>query len=280
MNGKLIAAALAAFPIAACGGSGGSSVSSTPVPNLQPDAEFVEPIALEESQSLVVLTREGSETEITLRYDADQGVWLMSYPAVEEGRILKLNEYPHFWHGAIVDDKGEHLGESTVDISRPSADNPDSNVTSGSVYSAAGLNEYSTSFVAAVPTVPGDMPVTGTAAFAIVGSGWSTYFDGEMRFDFAQGTLAGEIDAHYADAWYGYELGQFTMAETVFGVGSTRFSGLFVKDGDPSSSGNFFGLFAGPEARELIGHFSLTIPDFYTEGATFTDQGLFTGIRN
>ena len=120
-------------------------------------------------------------------------------------------------------------------------------------------------------TAAGGVPVTGSATYSgtVMGSSdviASDAFDGLNRatvsgsvsldFDFAAGTLGGAMTVALDDAsGASLPIGTFNFKDTVFGVGSTGYSGKF----DTAAAGdNFFlGKFTGPNAEETIGAWAL-----------------------
>ena len=96
--------------------------------------------------------------------------------------------------------------------------------------------------------------------FAVIGG------TANLQFDFGAGTLAGHLDP----VWYSiYEatsqpLGTYTFVDTVFGVGSTTFSGEF-SHANPQLTGAFNGLFTGPNAEEMMARWSADFVDPATQ---------------
>ena len=107
-------------------------------------------------------------------------------------------------------------------------------------------------------TLDGDAAVTGTAS---------------LQFNFAAGTLAGNFNPvlHPYNGSGPFALGRYTFVNTVFGVGSTSFSGGF-SHADPSLSGVFNGLFTGPNAQELMARCSAS---YFVPGVTAQPEEMF-----
>src|SRR4029078_3636070 len=117
----------------------------------------------------------------------------------------------------------------------------------------------------------GGVPTTGSATYngTVMGKSdviASDSFDGPNRasvggtvrldFNFQSGSLGGSMTVGLNDAASGpLPLGTFNFKNTVFGVGSTSYSGKF----DTAATGdNFFlGQFTGPHAEETIGAWAL-----------------------
>jgi hypothetical protein len=120
-------------------------------------------------------------------------------------------------------------------------------------------------------TPDGAVPVTGSATYSGTVMGTSDViasdsFDGPNRasvsgsvdldFDFAAGTLGGAITVALGDAsGASLPLGTFNFKDTVFGVGSTGYSGKF--DTTVPGDNFFLGKFTGPNAEETIGAWAL-----------------------
>lgn len=126
-------------------------------------------------------------------------------------------------------------------------------------------------FAFGVLTPAGGVPVTGSATYSGTVRGQSDViasdsFNGPNRavvegsvnldFNFASGSLTGAMSIGLNDAaGNALGLGTYSFRNTVFGVGSTSYSGKF----DTAAAGdNFFlGQFTGPHAEETIGAWAL-----------------------
>lgn len=117
-------------------------------------------------------------------------------------------------------------------------------------------------FAYGIPTASGDVPLTGSATYEATAAGragdqaesWAYNVRGtaELRFDFGAGTLAGHFDP-LIDNWTNdaRALGRYSFVNTVFGAGSTNFSGE-LSHGSLTELGSFSGIFTGPQATELM----------------------------
>ena len=139
-----------------------------------------------------------------------------------------------------------------------------------------------------IPTVSGNMPVSGTASYAGVIAGSTTeiffdpweavYFPGLIRgtislaFNFGTGNLSGQISPTLGST----TLPGLDFTSTVYSTGSTNFSGAFGTT--LSGINSFSGRFTGPAGQELIGNFAFpyTSP---TGGGTEQAAGAFVGRR-
>ena len=122
-----------------------------------------------------------------------------------------------------------------------------------------------------VPTPTGAVPLSGTASYQGVVSGLTDAktFDSPsnswlllpaggtvgLNFDFASGSLSGQMALSVSGGMNPISVGNFTFAQTVFSRGSTSYSGKF----DTTLPGfNFFnGSFTGPHAEETIGDWAV-----------------------
>ena len=148
--------------------------------------------------------------------------------------------------------------------------------------SATGdLLNASGSFAYGIPTQSGGVPVTGSATYIAMIDGATV--DGEfvsgdatLQFNFAAGTLAGHLDPTLCP-FDCESLGRYDFTNTVFGVGSTSFSGTLSKAGLPGT-GSFDGLFTGPTGEELMARWSAP---YQQPGSSQTGQmfGVLVGKR-
>ncbi|QPC99751.1 transferrin-binding protein-like solute binding protein [Qipengyuania soli] len=95
----------------------------------------------------------------------------------------------------------------------------------------------------------------------------------DLTFDFGAGTLAGAMDPTI----YSYNdetrsLGRYEFVNTVFGVGSTQFSGQLA-NASLTDLGTFNGLFTGPQAAELIAQWWAPYVNPWTN-----ESGLLRGV--
>jgi hypothetical protein len=123
---------------------------------------------------------------------------------------------------------------------------------------AAGVAAFGTA------TAPGAIPVSGSATYLAVPEGITVDGNGAidgsatLQFDFASGKLAGHFDpvfVSYGGMGEGTALGRYEFVSTVYGVGSTSFSGQ-LSNGQVPDKGSFNGIFTGPHAEELMARWS------------------------
>jgi hypothetical protein len=109
------------------------------------------------------------------------------------------------------------------------------------------------------PAQASAIPTTGSATYDAIVSGfaadsmWTVGGTATLQFNFGAGTLAGSFNPTLFNANNGSvsSLGTYTFVNTVFGAGSTTFSGDLQRQGI-SGLGSFNGLFTGPAAQELM----------------------------
>ncbi|WP_265570972.1 hypothetical protein [Sphingomicrobium nitratireducens] len=296
---RFFPAAVTACALAACGGSGGTVASApppapAPAPNPAPpppsstarDGEFLQILDLSSSQALAVVTNRGPSYDLKVRYDADQQIYLMDFPGLEEGGLYATFETsPGVFESTLADPANP---DRRLDIYM-SVYRPDK-----SQYSAQGLastpiyNPDAVFFAMGTPTQPLAMPTSGQATYEFQAIGGSTLDyvggTGAMTFDFGIGSLSGYFDVEavsYDYASMGSEtsdLGRYDFVATVYSAGATQFSGGLL-NGANGHSGSFSGLFTGPVASELISNWSLTYSQAADPTITSTAAGVWVGIR-
>jgi len=284
----LIIACTASLSLAlcACGGGGGGGVASTPPPPPPPPPPqsvtiFAHPTVGEFAS---VGTWAGASDFLNLtdplgpisKADADQPH--IRYEANGTYEIdLPGNPVNGFtWHTLTLYGQGTAgtvLTDDTGDLILDLSDSKDK----GYQYSELASwrwgedDDMIGAFAFGNLTPDGGVPVAGSATYSGTVMGKSDViasdsFDGPNRasvegsvnldFNFASGSLTGAMTIGLNDAaGDALPLGTFNFKNTVFGVGSTDYSGKF----DTSASGDnfFFGQFTGPHAEETIGAWAL-----------------------
>lgn len=143
-------------------------------------------------------------------------------------------------------------------------------------------------FAYGIPTVPGDVPRSGSASYTadiIASSGIQTYPPNgiggtvSLLFDFGAGTLSGSMHPQIVDGWDGYfvDFGTFTFKNTIYSTGSTTFSGQFDVPGLPDANSFFEGNFTGPNAAEIMARFQTP---YLLNGQQGTMAGIWIGKKN
>lgn len=277
----LAGAAALSLALTGCGGGGGGGTSFIPQPPVQPPPPSPPP---QQGQSVTIFPNptvgEFASVGATVHGSADPNVPLgpISTADADQPHIRFMsdgnyyvqlpghdpNELLSFGGGSIrdTDDNFEGLISGSKDR--------------GYSYSELAFHRSSDpqqfgAFAFGTLTPDGAVPVTGSATYNgtitgtsdVVGSNAGQSFREiatgpvMLNFDFAAGTLRGAmslglIDEVSDDA---LQIGTFNFKDTVFGVGSTSYSGKF----DTAAVGdNFFlGRFTGPHGEETIGAWAL-----------------------
>jgi hypothetical protein len=140
-------------------------------------------------------------------------------------------------------------------------------------------------FAFGIPTAASEIPVTGTGTYSATVQGDSTGGYGiggeaQLTFDFGAGTLQGWMQPRAYDGWgMLFDLDRYEFTQTVFGVGSSSFSGRFNTP-DPTAASFFEGGFTGPGATELLARWQAPYRDPYYYPDTWgTMQGIWVGRR-
>lgn len=197
------------------------------------------------------LARDG----FTVRYDAATQGYFMDLPSTDEFRFNNFGETSSFWSAFIA--TGFYSG-TILDIFKPSQTNPEIQLA----YTSFGISSgyYTTPFgffAFGIPTPASGVPISGTATYdAHVAGGTMNSFasiggDATLQFNFGAGTLSGQFDPVHQLNGVNTSLGRYSFLDTVFGVGSTNFSGSLSHSG-LSTLGAFDGRFTGPAAQELM----------------------------
>lgn len=141
-------------------------------------------------------------------------------------------------------------------------------------------------FAYGIPTLAGDVPVMGSAAYSAqvlgtIGSGFWLPVTGtaNLSFDFAAGKLSGSMHAGIFDNFDGivWDFGKYDFTQTVYSTGSATFSGKFVIPAIPNADSSFSGMFTGPKAAELMARFEAP---YVHDGQQGTMSGVWVGKKN
>jgi hypothetical protein len=188
-------------------------------------------------------------------FDAASGAYVIQLPSVSPGKFFAETDNGSTWGGSIVPPY------CCVLMHKPAAITPGLTYTSFAEYSPYGFEDTYPAGVFAFgqATPAAAMPITGTATMDATVRGLAVDQSGviggtaTLQFDFGAGTLAGHFDPIWMNYVGGtqYALGQYAFINTVYGVGSTTFSGG-LSHSNPLLTGAFNGLFTGPNAEELM----------------------------
>jgi hypothetical protein len=199
----------------------------------------------------------------SVRYDAPSGDYIMDFPSTEPASFDPYNDgsdinNPFYWNG--------NAGDHEVSVRKPT--NPDLQLSYTTLATYGAFSQGSVpaygwlAFGSA--TAAGSVPTTGTASYTAEVAGSSLdrhYYIGgtaTLQFNFGAGTLAG----HFDPVFWGSNtaLGRYDFVNTVYGSGSTTFSGQLANAGF-AQNGTFDGQFTGPVAQELMARWSAPFID-------------------
>lgn len=305
---RLAGAVASAICLASCGGGGGGSAglestptplptptpTPTPTPGTRAVKVFPDINVSTEFATIGIEANRVGETPRTLtsdgfavRYDASTGLYVMDFPSTTAAGLYEnTGNTPNatWWGGELLDATGNW--QAGVGVLKPS--NPDLQLTytTLAVYDTSGMSPEPYGSVAfGTPTQASAIPVTGVASYSAFVAGNTLdnqyYIRGSasLSFDFGAGTLSGHLDPLIYDMGGGaLSLGRYSFTNTVFGVGSSSFSGQLTNPA-VSGSGAFAGLFTGPAAQELMARWQapFVIPHSQTTSQMF---GVLVGKKN
>ena len=290
---KLSALSLLAVAVAACGGGGGGVNSITPPPSPPPPPPppppggfaavkiFPDVTASTDFSSIGFELTGNSASPLrddgfSVRYDAMSDRYIFDLPtqgaaAFYENQANSPND--RYWSGGLSAQANPTDVWPLMTVLKPSNPEVRLTYTSFASYFQAGPMEDRPHGIVAfgVATPQGSVPVTGSATYGALVNGFSTdgnhYIGGSatLQFNFGQGTLQGHFDPATAD-WAGgwISLGTYNFENTVFGVGSTQFSGD-MRHTTNNRTGSFDGLFTGPAAQELMANWRASAIDPNTQ---------------
>ena len=293
----------ATFSLAACGGGGGSGggsgLVSTPTPPPPPTptpynlVKIFPDVTI--STDFAVLGLEASaynlpassltKTGFSVRYDAASSAYVLDFPSTQPGSFHAFDSNSRFWNGSLTDPSTVGgIQPIVVDVFKPSPANPDFQLS----YTTFAQYSYDSSPFGVVafgtPTPGSAVPSTGSATYNAYVAGTtndSVYYirgSATLNFNFGAGTLSGQFNPLLYDLTGGaLSLGQYNFQNTVFGVGSTAFSGG-LRHSSNNLTGMFDGLFTGPNAQELMARWTASYvnPDTQKNGEMF---GVWVGKR-
>ena len=212
----------------------------------------------------------------SVSYDAPSNVYMMDVPASQPGDFQATTTGDRYWNGQLGSLPIGGQQPIFLDVFRPGSQNWDFSLTytSFAEYSTSSGQFGELAFGQATPASA--IPVTGSASYAAFAAGQTDFGfpirgDVTLQFNFGAGTLAGSFDPYIYDFLSGNTpLGHYDFANTVYGVGSTTFSGELARSG-LAEHGTFDGLFTGPAAQELMARW--TAP--YHDPTTNADSQMF-----
>ena len=202
-------------------------------------------------------------------FDAASGAYIIDLPSAAPGKFDEFGETNTFWNGFL---EGAFC---CLSVFKPSPTNPEIELshTAFVTFYDYDYDQYlPTGFLAfGTATTASAVPTTGSATFDAIVAGLTASRSAvggtaSLQFDFGAGTLAGHFDpvlTQYSSAGP-ISLGTYTFVNTVFGVGSTTFSGN-LSHSNPLLTGAFNGLFTGPNAQELMARWTASHINLLTQ---------------
>ena len=286
----LLGPALGALAACGGGGGGGSNLVSTPPPPPPPPPSSVPvnifPSITQSTEFAVLGIETGLATDgFAVRYDAVSNSYIFDLPTHAPAAFHDSATTPSdaaYWNGGLVSSTTTILWPP-MSVLKPSATNPLIQLehTSYASYWGAGpmedLPHGVVAFGTATPSA--GIPTTGTATMhAIVAGQTDDRFSviggtATLQFDFSAGTLAGSFNPILYPFYdtNSHPLGEYTFVNTIYGVGSTSFSGEFAHS-NTALTGAFNGLFTGPAAQEMMARWSA---DYFVQGITSQPEKMF-----
>ena len=175
-----------------------------------------------------------------------------------------------WWGGQLLDASGSWQAGGSV--LKPSNPELQLSYTTLLQYDTSGMSPESFGIVAfGIPTPTSAIPLTGSASYTAFVAGNSIdnlyYIRGSasLQFNFGTGALAGHLDPLIYDMGGGLlSLTRYSFTNTVFGAGSTSFSGQ-LSNPSVAGVGSFSGIFTGPGAQELMARWQAPFVIPYTQ---------------
>jgi hypothetical protein len=196
------------------------------------------------------------------RYDAESKSYIIAIP-VNGSTTGALEKYDDgsasWWTGRLNAPQSASITELAV-LKPGNSDLKLTYTTMLNYYSYSEWLDGTGAMAFGTATPAAGVPATGSATYAalVSGIGGDGYIGGSatLSFDFGAGELAGHFDPIFYDIGGGaLSLGRYDFANTVYGKGSTSFSGDLTTSGI-GEKGSFAGMFTGPNAEELMSRWS------------------------
>lgn len=239
--------------------------------------------------------RSDQNLALELRYIPASNSYEITLPGLEKGQLNPFFSNGDFTGSHVVTASGAALPAMEVHLPVPGGISSPYTYTSygfwsapaGTIPSAGTARNYGV-FAYGIPTRVGDVPTTGAAKYLapvngyIVGGVADGFFvsgSAELNFDFAAGQLSGYMNPVVPEGgWAGIanDLGRYEFTQTIFGVGSSKYSGSFIVPNLPGAASSFSGTFTGPQAAELMARFEAP---FLSNGGGGTLVGVWLGKK-
>ncbi len=280
---KLVIAAIGGVSLAACGG-GGERPGGAPAP-LQPPPPSPQPPPLaapaipagptglqsDQPFSTQAAWSDGSgmassgDDQVQISYSAADDLYTLTLPGTEPGQLHPLGGNGSYNEQGWITLKSTHNevrygGQPALNLYVAldwPASSPYSYTSFGTWGRGCPMGPCETGvFAYGIPTAAGDVPISGSATYngeirGVTDYAYDVWGSVVLNFDFAAGTLAGEMNPIIASDWDGVSLGTYTFRDTVYSSGSTNFSGSFLAPAGLSGPSWFSGTFTGPGGAEL-----------------------------
>ncbi|WP_340588972.1 hypothetical protein [Erythrobacter alti] len=271
--------------LAACGGGSGGGIASTPPPSPTPPMGSAAappipagPIGLQSSAPFITasVSTDGwgsiwsEEDVVRITYSATDGTYRVdggTYVPLTADGTYNSNGWTNIerTRGYISVDGSSQFNSKSFSLDWPQSSRF-TYTSFGSEYQSASFGEHKRVLAYGIPTSANDVPITGTASYSGdirgltngrlsptggVGPSLDVFGSVDLAFNFAAGTLSGEMRPRIAIGVNGTPLGTYAFRDTVYSTGSTSFSGSFAAPG--SNAESFFrGRFTGPQGTELM----------------------------
>ena len=220
-----------------------------------------------------------------MSYDAVAKNYVIDVPASVPGVFQAYQTGERYWNGQLRDPAGG-LQPVFLNVFRPGPQNWDFANLTYTTFAEYGASDRLGNLAFGQATPVGAVPVAGTATYEAFAAGYAEGGAGlfairgdvQLQFNFAAGTLSGAFNPYIYDLLSGNTpLGHYDFVNTLFGVGSTTFSGELSRTG-VAQHGTFDGLFTGPNAQELMARWTAPLPDPST-GTTSQMFGVWVGKK-
>ena len=206
------------------------------------------------------------DSGVQFSYSATDNKYTISLPGFQPGQLVTTGASGSYANGAWTDiistqndvTTGGNSTTQAVSVTLRWPGSTGLKYTGSGTWWAKDLSYWAPDGIFAYGSITpaGGVPTTGSASYTgeIVGlaSGeLEVWGNVALNFNFAGGTLSGQMKPEIAPVWDIIPLGAYTFRDTVYSSGSRSFSGAFQVNGSTEAS-SFQGSFTGPQAEELM----------------------------